>query len=141
MTSKPIVTFAIYLVVLDFAGYWYHRWQHKFGIWWELHAVHHASARCRWCDDRNHVLDDVIQSCFFAAIALVIGVTPSQFVVTAFTNFMQSIQHTNARLPFGWLGERLLVSRSSTAATTRSAMATKARSTAATSACCSRGGT
>ena len=26
----------------DFAGYWYHRWQHKFGIWWELHAVHHS---------------------------------------------------------------------------------------------------
>ena len=88
--------------------------------------MHHSQRQMSlWCDDRNHVLDDVIQSCFFAAIALVIGVTPSQFVVlTAFTNFMQSIQHTNARLPFGWLGERLLVARSSTAATTRSAMAT-----------------
>lgn len=112
VTSQPIVAFAIYLVVLDFAGYWYHRWQHKFGIWWELHAVHHSQRQMSlWCDDRNHLLDNVIQSCFFAAIALVIGVTPSQFVVlTAVTNFLQSIQHTNARLSFGWLGERLLVS-------------------------------
>ncbi|MFP3335671.1 sterol desaturase family protein, partial [Pseudomonas sp. SIMBA_064] len=77
-----------------------------------LHAVHHSQRQMSlWCDDRNHLLDDVLQSCFFAAIALVIGVTPSQFVVlTAVTNFLQSIQHTNARLSFGRLGERLLVS-------------------------------
>ncbi len=112
VTSKPAVTFAIYIVVLDFAGYWYHRWQHKFGVWWELHAVHHSQRQMTlWCDDRNHLLDDVIQACFFAAIALVIGVPPSQFVVaTALTNFVQSIQHINARLPFGRLGERLVVS-------------------------------
>lgn len=53
----------------------------------------------------------MLQSCFFAVIALVIGVSPSQFVVlTALTNFVQSIQHINARLPFGRFGERLLVS-------------------------------
>ncbi|AIO65785.1 sterol desaturase family protein [Burkholderia oklahomensis] len=112
VTSKPIVAFAIYLIVLDFAGYWYHRWQHRIGVWWELHAVHHSQRQMSlWCDDRNHLLDDVIQACFFAAIALVIGVSPSQFVVlTAVTNFVQSIQHTNARLSFGRLGERLFVS-------------------------------
>lgn len=42
VTSQPIVAFAIYLIVLDFAGYWYHRGQHRFGLWWELHAVHHS---------------------------------------------------------------------------------------------------
>ncbi len=112
VTSQPIVSFAIYLIVLDFAGYWYHRWQHRFGVWWELHAVHHSQRQMSlWADDRNHLLDDLIQACFFAAIALVIGVPPSQYVVlTALTNFAQSIQHTNAKLPFGRLGERLLVS-------------------------------
>lgn len=81
VTSQPIVAFAVYLVVLDFAGYWYHRWQHKFGVWWELHAVHHSQRQMSlWCDDRNHLIDDVLQSCFFAVIALVIGVSPSQFV-------------------------------------------------------------
>ncbi|MFM0126177.1 sterol desaturase family protein, partial [Paraburkholderia sp. RL18-101-BIB-B] len=42
VTDQPVVSFLIYLIVLDFAGYWYHRWQHRFGVWWELHAVHHS---------------------------------------------------------------------------------------------------
>jgi sterol desaturase/sphingolipid hydroxylase (fatty acid hydroxylase superfamily) len=112
VTSQPIVTFIIYVVVLDFAGYWYHRWQHRIGIWWELHAVHHSQRQMSlWCDDRNHLLDDVLQAGFFAAIALAIGVPPAQFVVlTALTNFAQSVQHVNATLNYGWLLERLFVS-------------------------------
>jgi sterol desaturase/sphingolipid hydroxylase (fatty acid hydroxylase superfamily) len=112
VTDQPIVSFLIYLVILDFAGYWYHRWQHRFGVWWELHAVHHSQQQMSlWADDRNHFLDDIIQAAFFAAISLFIGVQPNQFVVLiAVSNFMQSIQHVNARLPYGWLLERIIVS-------------------------------
>jgi len=112
VTSQPIVAFLIYLVVLDFVGYWYHRMEHRIGIWWELHAVHHSQQKMSlWSDDRNHLLDDVMQAGVFACVALVIGVQPSQFVVlVAITNLMQSVQHANIRLHFGWLGERLLVS-------------------------------
>ncbi|MFM0126239.1 sterol desaturase family protein, partial [Paraburkholderia sp. RL18-101-BIB-B] len=64
-----------------------------------------------WADDRNHFLDDIIQAAFFAAISLFIGVQPSQFVVlVAVSNSLQSIQHVNARLPYGWLLERIIVS-------------------------------
>ena len=112
VTSQPLVAFIIYVVVLDFAGYWYHRMEHRIGIWWELHAVHHSQQKMSlWSDDRNHLLDDIMQAGFFAAVALVIGVQPSQFVVlVAITNLMQSVQHANIRIHFGWLGERLLVS-------------------------------
>ncbi|CAN7301194.1 sterol desaturase family protein [Trinickia sp. LjRoot230] len=112
VTSRPLVAFAIYVVVLDFAGYWYHRWQHRFGIWWELHAVHHSQRQLSlWSDDRNHLLDDVLQACFLASIALAIGVAPAQFVVlSAVTNVLQGVQHTNARLGFGRVLERLFVS-------------------------------
>jgi sterol desaturase/sphingolipid hydroxylase (fatty acid hydroxylase superfamily) len=112
VTDQPVVSFAIYLVLLDFAGYWYHRWQHRFGVWWELHAVHHSQQQMSlWADDRNHFLDDIIQAAFFASISLFIGVQPNQFVVLiAVSNFMQSIQHVNARLPYGWLLERIIVS-------------------------------
>jgi sterol desaturase/sphingolipid hydroxylase (fatty acid hydroxylase superfamily) len=81
-------------------------------VWWELHAVHHSQQQMSlWSDDRNHLLDDLLQASFFAVIALVIGVPPSQFVVlVAITNLAQSVQHANIRLYFGWLGERLLVS-------------------------------
>jgi sterol desaturase/sphingolipid hydroxylase (fatty acid hydroxylase superfamily) len=114
VTSQPIVAFVIYLVVLDFAGYWYHRMEHRIGIWWELHAVHHSQQKMSlWTDDRNHLLDNILQAGYFATVALVIGVQPSQFVVLlAITNLMQSIQHANIRVYFGWLGERLLVSPS-----------------------------
>jgi len=112
VTTQPLVTFVIYLLLLDLAGYWYHRLEHRIGIWWELHAVHHSQQKMSlWSDDRNHLLDDVLQSSFFAAVALVIGVEPSQFVVlVAITNLMQSVQHANIRLHYGWLGERLVVS-------------------------------
>ncbi|MEA3087913.1 MAG: hypothetical protein QOC89_5610 [Paraburkholderia sp.] len=112
VTDQPVVSFLIYLIALDFAGYWYHRWQHRFGVWWELHAVHHSQQQMSlWADDRNHFLDDMIQAAFFAAISLFIGVQPSQFVVlVAVSNLMQSIQHVNARLPYGWLLERIVVS-------------------------------
>jgi len=112
VTSQPIVAFALYIIVLDFAGYWYHRGQHRIGIWWELHAVHHSQQQMSlWADDRNHLLDDVIQAAFFAAIALAIGVPPAQYVVlVAVTNLAQSIQHVNARLHYGWLLERVVVS-------------------------------
>ena len=114
VTSQPIVSFLVYLIVLDFFGYWYHRWQHRFGVWWELHAVHHSQQQMSlWADDRNHFIDDLIQAAFFALIALFIGVQPSQFVVLiAVGNFLQSVQHVNARLPFGRVLERLIVSPS-----------------------------
>lgn len=112
VTGQPLVTFMLYLIVLDFAGYWYHRWQHQIQWWWELHAVHHSQRQVSlWSDDRNHLLDDVLMAAFFAGLALIIGVPPAQFVALSLVSgALQSLQHANTRLSFGWLGERLLVS-------------------------------
>lgn len=114
ITDRPLISFAIYFVVLDFSGYWYHRWQHRFGLWWELHAVHHSQRRMSlWTDDRNHVLDTILQAAFFAGLSLFIGVEPSQYIVlVAVSNFFQALQHVNARLPFACGLDRLLVSPS-----------------------------
>jgi sterol desaturase/sphingolipid hydroxylase (fatty acid hydroxylase superfamily) len=114
VTDQPLVAFLVYLVVLDFAGYWYHRLQHGIGVWWELHAVHHSQQQLSlWSDDRNHFLDTILQAAFFALIALFIGVEPGQYVVlVAVGNFLQSVQHANTRLPFGRVLERVLVSPS-----------------------------
>jgi sterol desaturase/sphingolipid hydroxylase (fatty acid hydroxylase superfamily) len=114
LTDQPLVSFLIYLVALDFAGYVYHRCQHRFAMWWELHAVHHSQQQLSlWSDDRNHVVDTLLQAACFAALSLFIGVEPGQFVVlVAVGNLLQSVQHVNARLPFGPILERLLVSPS-----------------------------
>ncbi len=111
LRGHPLAGFLLYLVVLDFAGYWYHRLQHQVGWWWELHAVHHSQRKLSlWADDRNHLLDDVLQAAFFSALALFIGVPPGQFVALSLLGgALQSVQHANIRFSFGRLGERLLV--------------------------------
>ena len=44
-------------------------------------------------------------------IALAIGVPPMQFpLLVLVLRFLESLSHANARVSFGWLGERLLIS-------------------------------
>ncbi|MBV8379488.1 MAG: sterol desaturase family protein [Curvibacter sp.] len=112
VTDQPLVSFLIYLVVLDFAGYWLHRAQHAFEWWWALHSLHHSQRQMTlWSDDRNHLLDDVLLGTLLALLARFIGVAPAQFIsLVALGQLMQSLQHVNARIWFGSLLERVLVS-------------------------------
>lgn len=112
LATSPLAAFLSYLVVLDFADYWRHRLQHRVEWWWSLHALHHSQRQMSfWTDNRNHLLDDVIGSLWFAAIALVIGVPPGQFLLIVIaTRMIESFSHANVRIRFGSMGERLLVS-------------------------------
>jgi sterol desaturase/sphingolipid hydroxylase (fatty acid hydroxylase superfamily) len=112
VTDIPLVSFAVYLVVLDFFDYWYHRGSHEFGWWWGLHSLHHSQEHMNlWSDNRNHLLDDLVRDSYLAVIALVIGVEPSQYLLLVVASRMvQSLQHANVRIHFGAIGERLLVS-------------------------------
>ena len=114
VTDIAWVSFALYLVVLDFVDYWMHRGQHRLRWWWALHAVHHSQRQMTfWTDDRNHLLDDLIRDGILAAVALLIGVAPGQFIaIVLLSRLLQSLQHANLRWRFGALGERLLVSPS-----------------------------
>lgn len=112
VTSIPWVAFLLYLVVLDFAGYWVHRWQHRLDWWWSLHALHHSQRQLSlWSDNRNHLLDDVVRDVAFAVLAFFIGVQPGQFVLLlVVTRSLESLHHANIRVSFGRVGEWLLVS-------------------------------
>lgn len=105
-------SFLLYLLAFDLLDYWIHRGQHQIDRWWALHAVHHSQRQMTlWSDNRNHLLDDLIRDVLLAFTARAIGVAPGQFVaVVAVTQLLESLSHANARLSFGWLGERLLVS-------------------------------
>jgi len=108
----PLVALCVYIIILDFAEYWRHRFQHSFGWWWALHSIHHAQTQMTfWSDDRNHILDDVIAAAWFGVIAVLIGVPPGQFpVILLVLRLAESLSHANVRLSFGRVGERLLVS-------------------------------
>lgn len=114
VTDLPVVSFFVYLVLLDFVDYWMHRGQHRFAWWWALHAVHHSQRQMTfWSDNRNHVLDDLLRDAVLAAFAVVLGVAPGQFVaLTVASRVLQSVQHGNLRWRWGGVAERLLVSPS-----------------------------
>lgn len=111
VTDTAWASFVLYLLVFDLVDYWIHRGQHHLNGWWALHAVHHSQRRMTmWSDNRNHLLDDIIRDLIIAFTARAIGVPPGQFVaVVAVTQLIENLSHANARLTFGWLGERLLV--------------------------------
>lgn len=112
VTDNPLTSFFVYLVILDFFDYWYHRAEHHFKWWWALHSLHHSQQDMNlWSDNRNHLLDDFLRDVYMGVIALGLGVQPSQYVMLVIAGRMQqSLQHANVRIHFGWLGERILVS-------------------------------
>ncbi len=112
VTDQAWLSFVIYLLAFDFAAYWLHRWQHRVGLWWRLHSLHHAQRQMTmWSDNRNHFLDDVLVDVLMVLLAQAIGVAPEQFVaLVMLTQLSESLQHANVRLSFGRLGERLWVS-------------------------------
>lgn len=112
LMGHPAPTFLIYVLILDCADYWRHRLSHVIPWWWALHSLHHAQRQLTfWSDDRNHLLDDVISFAWFTGIALLIGIPPLQFpLLVLVLRFLESLSHANARLSFGRLGERLLIS-------------------------------
>jgi len=114
LAGAPLVSFFLYLMIFDLAEYWRHRLQHRYAWWWALHAVHHSQRQLSlWADRRNHLLDDVLSDLWFVMVALLIGVSPGQFIgVIVITRLFESLSHANVRISFGRIGDRLLVSPS-----------------------------
>ena len=112
VTDLAFVSFVIYLVAFDFVNYWIHRAQHQFNWWWKLHALHHSQRQMTmWTDNRNHLLDSILVDFLIVVAAHLIGVPPSQFIaIVAFTQLSESFQHSNLKLWFGHIGERLWIS-------------------------------
>lgn len=112
VTDVALVSFVVYLLVFDFVDYALHRAQHRFGWWWQLHALHHSQRQMTlWSDNRNHLLDDLLRDSLFVVVAFGIGVPPGQFVaLVAVTQLVESLSHANVRLDFGRVGRLLLVS-------------------------------
>ncbi len=112
LEDRPLLSFLVYVLLLDLAEYWRHRLSHTWRWWWALHAIHHTQRQMTlWTDSRNHLLDDLSGGVWFAVVALLIGVPPGHFVgLLILVKTVENLSHVNARLSFGDLGERLLVS-------------------------------
>jgi sterol desaturase/sphingolipid hydroxylase (fatty acid hydroxylase superfamily) len=57
------------------------------------------------------VLDDIVAFLWFLALGLIIGIPPMQFpIIILVLRFLEGMSHANARVSFGAIGERLLIS-------------------------------
>jgi sterol desaturase/sphingolipid hydroxylase (fatty acid hydroxylase superfamily) len=110
--SWPTVVFFTSFAILDLSDYWRHRLSHRCGWWYGIHSVHHAENQMTfWSDERTHVLEDTITYVWLIVVGLAIGVTSFQFpfLILCF-RFVGSMAHSNTRISYGWLGDRMLVS-------------------------------
>ena len=105
LAAMPALSLVLYIVIIDFAGYWQHRFQHRLNWWWQLHSLHHAQRDMTfWTDDRNHIADELLGAFWMATVALAIGVPPQQFPLVLFViKLTESLGHANVRWNFGWL--------------------------------------
>ena len=91
-------TFLISVVVLDFEGYWVHRWSHKINFFWNKHAIHHSSEEYNLaCALRQSVSSFVNLFTFFLLPAAILGVPASVIAIVApiqlFAQFWYHTQH------------------------------------------------
>ncbi len=110
--SNSILGFAVGLLMHDFAWYWQHRMRHRMGFLWADHQVHHSSNTYTFAVAQRACFSGrLLRSPAFAMAALV-GVSPSQFVVVAIiAQAWGIITHSNTIGKLGWL-EGILVTPS-----------------------------
>ncbi|MBN8685579.1 MAG: sterol desaturase family protein [Chitinophagales bacterium] len=41
--ENTILVYILTFIIIDFNGYWVHRWSHEVNLFWNLHVIHHSS--------------------------------------------------------------------------------------------------
>lgn len=107
----PVLLFVVYYAIYDLVYYLIHRLQHTIPWWWALHSLHHSQRQLNcWSNDRDHYLDDLLEALIVAAVALLIGVSPTDYALLVLSGeLLQNLGHANVRLRFGPVLEKVLV--------------------------------
>jgi sterol desaturase/sphingolipid hydroxylase (fatty acid hydroxylase superfamily) len=94
------LTYLVAFIVIDFAGYWVHRWSHHINVFWNLHIIHHSSEEFNLaCALRQSISMFVNPFTFLLIPAALLGV-PSIVIATVgplhlFAQFWYHTQHIN----------------------------------------------
>lgn len=81
---KPgLLSYCIAFIVIDFHGYWLHRWSHKINFFWNKHAIHHSSEEFNLaCALRQSVSVFINLFTFLLIPAAILGVSPKVISIT-----------------------------------------------------------
>ncbi|MEZ4985184.1 MAG: sterol desaturase family protein [Saprospiraceae bacterium] len=105
--------YALVFLILDFQGYWVHRWAHEINFFWNKHLVHHSSEEFNLpCALRQSISGFINLFTFFLLPAALLGV-PEIVVATIapLHLFAQFWYHTRHIGRMGWL-ENIIVTPS-----------------------------
>lgn len=105
--------YLLVFMVLDFQGYWVHRWAHEINFFWNKHMIHHSSEEFNLpCALRQSISSFVNLFTFFLLPCALLGV-PSIIIATIapLHLFAQFWYHTRHIDKMGWL-EHLIVTPS-----------------------------
>ena len=106
-------TYAIAFIVLDFQGYWVHRWSHHINIFWNRHIIHHSSEEFNLaCALRQSISSFLELFTFLLLPAALLGVPVQVVAVIAPLHlFAQFWYHTQHIKKMGFL-EKIIVTPS-----------------------------
>lgn len=111
--ENTILTYIIAFFVIDFYGYWSHRWSHQINIFWNKHAIHHSSEEFNLaCALRQSISSFVNLFTFLLLPAAFLGVPAKVIaIVLPLHLFLQFWYHTKHIGKMGIL-EKIIVTPS-----------------------------
>lgn len=108
----PVAVALAGVFAYDFANYWLHRAQHRFGFLWRFHAVHHSVEDMDSLNSYAHPVDALAQNAAVAIVGLGIGFTfETMLWLLAFQTIHDRLLHTRAPINFGVFGAVLVDNR------------------------------
>jgi alkylglycerol monooxygenase len=111
--ENTILVYIIAFVVIDFNGYWTHRWSHQINFFWNKHAIHHSSEEFNLpCALRQSISSFVNLFTFLLLPAALLGVPSTVIaIVLPLHLFLQFWYHTQHIKKLGFL-ENIIVTPS-----------------------------
>ena len=111
--QATVLTYVIAFLVIDFQGYWVHRWCHKINFFWNYHIIHHSSEEFNLsCALRQSISNFINFFTFLLIPAALLGVPKEVIAIVAPLHlFLQYWYHTQLIGKMGFL-EKILVTPS-----------------------------
>ncbi len=94
------VTYVVAFIVIDFQGYWVHRWSHHVNLFWNRHIIHHSSEEFNLaCALRQSIASIFEYFTFLLLPAALVGVPLEVIAILAplhlFAQFWYHTRHIN----------------------------------------------
>lgn len=111
--EESVLAYVIAFIVIDFQGYWTHRWSHQINFFWNKHAIHHSSEEFNLsCALRQSVSTFFNLFTFLLLPAALLGVPEKVIAITLpIQFFVQFWYHTRYINKMGFL-EKIIVTPS-----------------------------